>query len=418
MTLSDSENAQFRSTSLGDMKRRFIKHRVTILYASIVLCLATYAIFRQDIDVWFNPVTEQTVVSNNLPLQQIWSFTSLKPFKGQPIGNNQITLLRIDESTIKAFETQTGHELWEYDAPNAISYGPHLFVTDSRVVGASGNGSESFLFTLNNLTGKEIWRVILPAQLTRTPDVIVLENTIVVAQRSARVFVAGYDLVNGQLLWEISNSVPATGYSGALACPLIPPHLDVELCLVFHEQVFVVDSLSGEILERHVSPFSLHRDVVYSRGKFFASTNRNKVAVQVFDVEQDRSFSLPASCTRGRFAYPITVNSSIVYVATGCSEAYTLPIADLQTSPAWIYTSPTPIASSFTTLDNSLAFLLDNRGWVHGLDTRTGEVVGRIEIEPSQEMNNRANVNGLYANAPYLYVVLDEGNLFVFEQLK
>ncbi len=373
---------------------------------------------KERLDYLFNPVHQQSIVSNNLPLQLMWSYQPEKAFNLVPAGNSKITVIG-NKGQLIALENETGALLWEYEAPGFTS--PNIYLDEVNIVGAFGQGNQTYLFKLDTLTGWEYWKVILPAELTRTPDILVIDNIVITAKRSkGGSFIAGYDLQTGKQEWNVSSDLPSTGYSSMVTCS--PKYFGIDqpiseaLCLIFHDQIFIINSENGFLLEQQSAPFSLNHAPVFDRGKFFASTNVNKPIVQVFDVENNQRLSLPASCKAGRFASSVTVIDSKILVANGCDELYFVSANDLQVTPSWIYHSLNSISSQFVSLDGITGYVLENNAQLTGIDLTTGKAIGNIKTNSNTEMRNRNQINGLYLNPPYLYVVMDEGNLSVLKK--
>ncbi len=376
----------------------------------------------RDIEILFNPNTDRTVVSNNLPLELAWSYHPGRPLRTEPIGNSRITIIRIDDDTLMALDNETGDLVWEFEAPSHIlSSGNNLIINEEILVTAFGQSDRSDLFALDLLTGEEIWQIRLPAQPLSTPDIVVINDVVIAAKRSeGGFFIAGFNLIDGKQMWNSSMAFPPTGYSDMLVCSVGDFILELDendvLCGIFHEQIFLIDPERGLILERINAPFSLSRDPIYRNDKFFVSTNDAKPVVQVFDIEHYATLSLPATCATGKFAFPVTGVNEKILVSNGCDEVYSVDEANLQASPEWIYTSPITLTSQFVSLDGSVGYVLDSFGQINGIDLGSGEIVGSITTSPDAGMRNRKQVNGLYLNPPFLYAVMDEGNLMVFRE--
>lgn len=403
------------------MKNKFFP-KPFIIYLIVILSIMILFANWRNLNVSFNGIRNRSLASNTLPLQLIWSYHSEKPFRSEPMGNATVTIIREDNSLLKAFENETGELIWEYNAPNSISSGSNMMVNEEMLVGASGSGNQSYLFMLDASTGEEAWKTLLSAHPTRTPDVVIINNMVITAKRSkGGFFIAGYDLRDGTQQWDGSSMLPPTGYSGMVECSSeyfdLNTSPDAILCVIYDNHIYIVEPDSGTLLEHLVAPFSLHNDPVFSDGMFFASTNDAKSVVQVFDLKQTMLYSLPATCSEEKFASSVAISNQKVLVVNGCDEVYFVSATELRDPPDWIYSSPISISSQFVSLDGSVGYILDDSVRIVGIDLVTGEIIGSITTEPDAEMEDEKQVNGLYLNPPYMYAVMDEGNLMIFKMV-
>jgi outer membrane protein assembly factor BamB len=379
-----------------------------------IILIWVYQGNRYSPDTLRNSVTEHEIIANNLPLDLLWSQTFSQPINGRPLGNEQFMFMFVESDLLVAFENESGRIAWQYKANAPTSLEPNLALSSDTVFLSELN----HLVALDTETGERSWGRRFPITMPRPPDVLVIGDVVVVAKRYAGTFIAAYDVHTGDVLWDLTSFFNrATSYSGLLDCsePFIPPAtITPAICLFIDTEVFVINPSEGQVVHKYVVPFSTSRNPQFRESYLFAGTDKG---IKVFDAFQNIDFILPANCLQGFFTKPVFFHERNLLTVTGCDEAYTLSIDSLYDEPKWVFSSSSEIASSFVTVNGQTGFILNRKAEIEGIDLNSGESTGKLTTMPTEQVRDRHYVNGLYVNSPYIYAIIDEGNLLVFKQI-
>lgn len=396
------------------------KNTNNLIFFLVFILITLYFISWQKIRFWLDPSPERTVEANESPLKMLWEYYSEEPFSTPPLGDKNTVIIPVNNGEILAFESSSSEITWRYEITQFTSNSSYIALSENVVVSSSNNGPQTELFALDSLNGDERWNVPIAERLTQSPHVLVVDDFIIVAQRSmGGTFVAGYEFLSGKQLWKTPSFFPLTGFTGMFNCSAT--YFDIGqldnsdlACILFGEDLYVVMPENGHLFGHQFLPFSPYNNLTFENGLLFASSIAEKSTIQIFDVRTQAEIVVPIACRSENFAFPVFTFQDQLLVSNGCNELYVLRLGDLSSAPQWIYRSPRTVASSFVTLDGSIGYFLDESGFISAIDLETGKLVGGISISPNTEMHNRKHANGLFVLSNYLFVILDENNLFVY----
>lgn len=279
----------------------------------------------------------------------------------------------------------------------------------------------NYLLALDIETGKKVWEVPFSSSMWDSPNITILGDVVVIGAWGAYTnsYVAGYQLSTGDLVWELH--FPAKSYQFSFECSSISSKTNEQaLCLLVNNRLIIVDP--GILLSSTISrTIGIERwDIISHNTPYFQSnilfTNPYlKPANQAFDLLENNRFSLPTYCSENREAYPVTNYNNQILVSTGCNELYVLNLNNLNGQPDWVHQSQDALLSSFVTTNGKVGYVLNDKGEILGVNLNTGSIVGKFVTQPN-ELEKGQFVNSLVAHPPYLYVLLDRNNLYVFKQ--
>lgn len=134
---------------------------------------------------------------------------------GEPVveGNRIFTMDTV--GTVRAFDTQTGRELWsanlrKKDESERSAFGGAVSVFGGRVYATSGHGLAA-AYDAN--TGAEVWRTDLSVPLRGAPTVS--ERNVLVVTQDNQVYALGKQ--DGSRSWDVVGTVEPAGLLGAAA---------------------------------------------------------------------------------------------------------------------------------------------------------------------------------------------------------
>lgn len=362
--------------------------------------------------------------SNTLPVKLGGSFYAEENVQLLPLSSEAIVILLEGDQKLIALSSETGKAIWERELENPVNLVARdkarpFNISQEFVVVLAGE-KQFMALTIN--TGEVVWDTELATPIENFTDVLIMDSVIIVTgiDSSSKNRVSGYSIENGQLMWQIV--LPSRVLQHMFPCAGIPTSETIltnmnTVCLLMLDNLVVVDPLTiaqtltpAIRMNISVSLYSSNKPVYYDG---FIFTNPSHYT-HVFEVSTQAEFDLPDSCTEGVPAKPVSTFSNQILVATGCNDIYTLPIDELRDDPAWMLDLPDRLFSSFVTLDGQWGYVLTQTGELLAVDLLSGQRNGAFVVE-SVNLQGRDRGNGLVANPPYLYALINEYNLFIFE---
>lgn len=364
--------------------------------------------------------------SNTLPVKLVGSFYTEKNVQLLPMGSETIVVLLEGDQKLIALSSETGKAIWEQALENPVNlvadYKASPFNVSQDVVVVLAGEKQFIALKIN--TGEAVWDTELATPIENFTDVLIMDSVIIVTgiDSSLNNSVSGYSIENGQLMWQMV--LPPRVLQHMFPCAGIPAGETIltnmsTVCLLLLDKLVVVDPLTiaqtltpAIRMNMAVSLTSFNKPV-YSDGFIF--TNYSQYPYNhVFEVSTQTEFDLPVSCTGGWSANPVSIFSNQILVATGCNDIYTLPLDELRSDPAWMLHLPDRLFSSFVTLDGQWGYVLTQTGELLAVDLLSGQRNGAFVVE-SVNLQGGDRGNGLVVNPPYLYALINEYNLFIFD---
>jgi outer membrane protein assembly factor BamB len=334
--------------------------------------------------------------------------------------NSEIVVVLRGDNTLTALDIDTGNTRWEHilDADVGLPYSRFLYDLDEERLVIAVNKAQ--LLALDIKSGQKIWqRALIPAAKT-TPNVKIIEDAVVVSAFSTQPYtegnVASYQLDSGEFMADIDIAPRTFQYQFSCPSTISNSHVDKQrICVTLHNRLLTIDSAEEfKVIETDiVNLYSL--DFPFYQAGFIFSNPSPFPAPQVFDIQQNREFSLFAGCSRDNTSHPVTSHDDLILVSTGCNELYIMSINRLEQEPNWIFSSNNEILSSFVTIDGETGYALNAKGEIIGANLANGEEIGRIMTEPNQ-LEREQFRNNLTVNPPYLYALMKGKTLLVFKQ--
>lgn len=393
---------------------------LVLTIAFIIVLFSFYLAFGRKINRAIYPSIVYSIDSNSLPIEIQWVQVVTDPIHGKPIGNDEKIVVQSGEKYLFGFDNQTGKVLWQYEATSSFLVGQHIALTDELVIGVTNRLD---LFALDIDTGYKVWNEIISEPLISSPDILVIDDNVILAQRNmgGGTYIATYKVIDSGLRKEMSFSFPRNDFSSIIACPNIKAEINqdpADVCLIFYDKIFVMDSFQSINLDEIQAPFSVAGDPLYIDGIIFSRSSKasNTASVQAFDARENNYHVLFATCDEQKQPYPTSSYQSGVLISNGCDEVYVVSTEGLYKKPAWIFHSPLSTRSSFVTVEGKFGYFLNDNAEVVGIDLENGHIVGKLMLEPNYLNNDRFNSNSIYVIENVLYVIVDEINIIAFSQ--
>lgn len=400
---------------------------LSILTLLVLILCTCYSIVQQPlVQMELRKLVSVTYVpvNNTLPLTLLWSYSSSESIKVPPVGNSQAVFLLLEPSLLTGLRNETGEVAWEHNTGARIRTvtapeGEAFDLNEELLVISVDNER---LLALETATGNILWQAALSSKTHSTPAIELVGNLVIASAwaNTTEGYVSAYQASDGTFAWDLYW--PPRTHQYTFSCPFIPLEQDTSaetICFALHEVFQVVDPIAQPVgpsrilLSRAVSLIS--RDAPYYRNGLIFTNPYATPANHVYDVIQDREFTLPANCSGSLIARAVTAYGDQILVANGCDELYILDINHLDARPMWIHQSPNRLLSSFVTLDGEIGYVLTEKAEILAIDLSNGSLFGKFETEPTHLDQGQFN-NALVTNPPYLYALLNRKTLFVFKQ--
>ncbi len=320
----------------------------------------------------------------------------------RPAAENGRLYAAAHDGDVFAFDLKTGRVQWRIKTKLPLSGGPGLG-GGLLVVGSS----EGDVLALSTSDGKELWRVRTIGEVIAPPAAT--EATVVVRTVDGRL--RGLNAADGSELWVTEQAVPRLSLRGT-APPVITG--DMAICGFDNGKVMAVSLADGDVLwETTVAPsrgrtelerlVDIDSAVHVVDDDVFVVGFQGRAAMLALDSGQIW-WSRDASSDRG-----LVVGNDAIYVSAADGDVIALNRRD--GTPLWTQSALHRRGLSSPAIDGSAVVVADFEGYVHWLDSATGEFLGRTATDGSRVTNAPLTVGDL------VIVVTDGGTLNAFRRL-
>lgn len=326
------------------------------------------------------------------------------------VGNGRVFTIDTD-SVVKAFDAETGAEIWSHpfatdtDSQNAL-FGGGVSISGDRLYVTNGVG---FAGALNASDGSEIWTVRPGGPLRGAPTIA--NNNVYVLSQDNQIF--ALDPATGETRWQVSGALELSGVFGVAAPAsaqgtLVAGFSSGELIAFRYENGRVVwqDSLSRTTIQTSVSSLSdIDASPVIDNGFVYAVGQGGRIVALRLTTGQ-RLWEINA----GGLATP-AVSGDWLFVVT--DDARLLAVARPNGRIRWISQLPRyrdeedrkgPIFWRGPVLAGNRLVLVSSEGDLVFADPETGAVQSTIEA------GDGFSLPPVVANNT-LYLLDDEGRL-------
>ncbi len=316
------------------------------------------------------------------------------------LARNATTLVAANRAgLVRAWDSTTGRQLWEYKQKGAISSGVGLG-SNVAVIGTP-NGE---ILALEERTGLVKWRYKMTTSLL-APALVAQNRVVMMGNDGSTV---GLDAITGQRVWAFDVTMPPLSIRGLGAPTLLDGH--IVILPSASGRLYGVELQDGMPLwERRIALPQGNSDVkrlidtdgdavVLGRNLYAVSYQAQLVAVNL--DQQTILWTMPASSLKAP-----AVNESTVVVSgtdgqvTGFSTA-TGEQRWQQSGLAWRDLSNPVFLEGFVVVG-------DGQGYLHILDSLTGAIVGRAQTKGA--------VRDLWVSEHHLYVQSATGTVSIWQ---
>ena len=374
----------------------------------LVLILSLLGLAACDKEKEVDPPAELVKLQPKIEVDKVWSTglgggTKSLRLGLRPAVDAERVFVASHDGEVMALDMNNGRVLWRSKTKLPLGGGPG--VGAGRVVVGSTDGSVA---AFNAADGAELWRVDIGGEVLATPAVA----DAVVVVRSVDGRLRGLDAKDGHELWVIEQNVPRLSLRGT-APPVIAG--DLVICGFDNGKVVAVGLANGEIawesavapsrgrteLERLVDIDSLVR--VIDKDVFVVGF-QGKAAMLALESGQVW-WAHDESSDRG-----LAVGDDSIFISAASGEVKALRKRD--GAPVWEQPALHRRALSAPAVDGSTIVVADFEGYLHWLDTATGEIVAR------QDTDGDRITNGPVAAGGMVFVLTDSGTLAAFRRVE
>ena len=369
----------------------------------VVAWLLVFALVACDSDKDIEPPAALVAFNSKLAVARVWRAKvggkdrSLR-LGLAPVTDGSMLYAAGPEGTVTAFDAPSGKIRWKTTTKLLLAGGPG--VGDGVVLAGTGDGQ---LVALVAVTGKQRWKIRLSGEVLAAPAVS--GQVIVVRTVDGRVH--GLSLENGHSLWTNEEPVPKLTLRG-VSRPLIVG--DMVVSGFDNGKVTAYALSTGDVLwETAVSPprgkteierlVDIDGEMVVSGRDLFVAGFQGRVAMIALDSGQIW-WSREASSYRG-----LAIKDDAVFM-TGADGVVTA-LKRRDGTPLWTQDKMARRGLTAPVIDGDAVVVGDFQGYVHWLDTATGDLIARMPTTKKKRISNVPVVAG-----GIVYVQNDAGELF------
>jgi len=313
-----------------------------------------------------------------------------------PAGDGTRVFAASRDGRVHAFEGESSDRLWETRLEVQLSAGPG--VGDGRVVVA---GSDGDVIALAAGDGRELWRVRIAGEVLARPAVG--GNRVVLRTADGRLLALAGD--DGSQLWQLEQSVPPLTLRGTSAPVLVA---DAVVCGFDNGRLLAASLLDGEVLwEQTITPPQGSTDLdrlVDIDGTVAAIGQDIYVAGYQGRVAGLALESGSALWSRELSSYSgLAVDFTNVYVVTDESEVVALSRSN--GTEYWRQDGLLRRGLSRPAAMTGSVVVGDFEGYLHWLDSRSGEMQARERVDNSRISGD------LYVQDGRIYAQTESGRL-------
>lgn len=311
-----------------------------------------------------------------LPVERLWSVrfgdTGRSRIALAPVIRDGQVFAAGADGRVVHLDAETGSVVWERRLDVNLTAGPG--VGDGMVVVAARNGR---IVALNANDGSERWRTTVTSQVYGTPGV----TRGIVAVRTGDERMIGMDAATGDELWRVEQPVPSLTLRGSAGVATVG---DLMVAGFANGRLLAVQARDGQVVWEMPFAVSSGRTEV-ERMVDFASTPR-MLGRDVFAVSYQGQLAALSSDS-GRVLWTRDFSSTAglgvaadgVWVTDADSEVW--GIDRFTGSERWRQAALRARAVTAPAAGQDWIALGDLDGWVHFLDSGTGEFVNRVRAE-------------------------------------
>jgi outer membrane protein assembly factor BamB len=300
-----------------------------------------------------------------------------------------------------SFDLKKGKVNWRVKTKLSLSGGPGL-AYDRLFLGSS----DGDVLALSATDGKELWRVRTIGEVIAPPAA----TDAIVVVRTVDGHLRGLSTTDGHELWATEQPVPRLSLRGT-APPVIVR--DMVVCGFDNGKVMAVTLKDGAVVwETTVAPsrgrtelerlVDIDSSVQVAGDDVFVVGFQGRAAMLALDSGQIW-WSRDTSSDRG-----LVVGPDAVYVSAADGDVLALNRRD--GTPLWTQAALHRRGLSSPALDGSTLVLADFEGYVHWLDTATGDILGRTKTDGSRVTNAPLTADDL------VIVLTDAGSLNAYRR--
>jgi outer membrane protein assembly factor BamB len=313
-----------------------------------------------------------------------------------PAGDGTRVFAASRDGRVHAFDGESSDRLWETRLEVQLSAGPG--VGDGRVVVA---GSDGDVIALSAGDGSELWRRRIAGEVLARPAVG--GNRVILRTADGRLLALAGD--DGEQLWQLEQSVPPLTLRGTSAPVLVG---DAVVCGFDNGRLLAASLLDGEVLwEQTITPPQGSTDLdrlVDIDGTVAAIGQDIYVAGYQGRVAGLALESGSALWSRELSSYSgLAVDFSNVYVVTDESEVVAL--ARSNGTEYWRQDGLLRRGLSRPAAMTGSVVVGDFEGYVHWLDSRSGQMQARERVDNSRISGD------LYVQDGRIYAQTESGRL-------
>lgn len=294
------------------------------------------------------------------------------------------------EGSVKAFNIETGKEVWRQDINRKISSG--VSVHAGVILVTSRNGE---IYALADVDGKVLWSTSVTGEILGLPAIG--SGKVIVQTVDGRL--VALSLTTGKIEWSYEKNVPALSLRGDAG----PIHEQGLVVAGFASgQIVGLDARNGRVFwERAVAYPSGRSDVerlvdvdvppVISGHLLFAASYQGKLIA--IDLRNGRvAWSRPISSY-----LPMDVDRSKLYVVN--DTGIVMAIDQISGADVWIQNDLARRVSSGVTVVNDVLLVGDYEGYVHLLKTVDGKLAGRTKLGSESIIGHQLSGNRVFSNS-------------------
>jgi outer membrane protein assembly factor BamB len=319
----------------------------------------------------------------------------------RPVADSGRVYAASHDGDVYSFDLKSGKVIWKTATKLRLSGGPG-FGAGRLFVGSSDG--DVLAFSAGD--GKELWRIKTLGEVLAPPAAT--ETLVVIRTVDGRL--RALNTSDGSELWVTEQQVPRLSLRGT-AAPVIVR--DMVVCGFDNGKVLAVALKDGSVLwETTVAPsrgrtelerlVDIDSSVQVQGDDVFVVGFQGRAAMLALDSGQIW-WSRDASSDRG-----LVVGEDAVYVAGADGDVVALNRRD--GTPLWTQAGLHRRGLSSPALDGSALVLADFEGYVHWLDTASGDFLGRAKTDGSRVTNAPLTADDL------VVVLTDGGTLNVYRR--
>lgn len=318
-------------------------------------------------------------ISETVAVERLWSRnlggSSGLHYPLQPVAVDGHLFVAGAGGRVMRLESETGRVVWERDLGFTLTAGPGVAEGMVAVAGANGR-----VVLLDAGTGAERWRVVVSSEVLGVPGV----TRDLVAVRTVDQVLVGLDAVTGDETWRIEQTVPSLTMRAAAGVAVVGG--EILVTGFANGRVIGVQARDGRTIWE--LPFAVGSGRTEIERMVDVAATPKVFGRDVFVVSYEGTLAgLAADSGRELWSREFSSTSGLAVAPTGVwvtdSNSESWGFDRVTGSERWRQRALHARAVTAPAVGAGWIAVGDFEGWMHLMDSRTGDFVNRVRVDRS-----------------------------------